>query len=250
MSSQQRTVLVTGGGSGIGRATASAFVEKGDEVVILGRTVEKLEETVNELGSGTTFVQVDVGKRLEVEDAVSEVIERHEQIDVLVNNAGTGGGATTENELNTAEETWNRVLRTNLTGSFLMSVSCAPHMPRPGGRIINISSIAAHTGGSNPGALAYAASKAGLHGLTFSLARELSPHGITANVIAPGFIANTEFSEGWSMDRVQGIIDETPVGRGGHPEDISAAATYLASEAASFVTGEVHNVNGGWLFGR
>ena len=131
-----------------------------------------------------------------------------------------------------------------------MAMAVAPHLPRPGGRIINVSSIAAFTGGSRPGAVAYAAAKAGLIGMTYALARELSPQGITVNAVAPGFVAGTEFTGQWSEERVRGIVAETPVGREGHPNDIAAAVRYLASPDASFVTGEVLNVNGGWLFGR
>ena len=131
-----------------------------------------------------------------------------------------------------------------------MAVAVAPRMTRPGGRIVNISSIAAFTGGSRAGSTAYAAAKAGVLGLTYGLARELSPQGITVNAIAPGFIANTGFTGEWSEERVRGIIAETPVGRGGHVNDVVAATLYLSSPEASFVTGEVLNVNGGWLFGH
>jgi 3-oxoacyl-[acyl-carrier protein] reductase len=131
-----------------------------------------------------------------------------------------------------------------------MIMAVAPYLVRPGGRIINISSIAAFTGGSRAGSVAYAASKSGLLGLTYGFARELSPQGITVNAIAPGFIANTGFTGAWSEERVQSIVSETPIGRAGHVNDIAAATLYLASPEASFVTGEVLNVNGGWLFGH
>jgi 3-oxoacyl-[acyl-carrier protein] reductase len=142
------------------------------------------------------------------------------------------------------------VLDTNLKGSFLMTMATVSHMPRPGGRIISISSIAAFTGGSGVGATAYAAAKAGLLGLTYGFARELSPQGITVNAIAPGFIANTEFTGHWSQQRVDSLIADTPVGRAGHGDDIASAVLYLASAEASFVSGEVLHVNGGKLFGR
>jgi 3-oxoacyl-[acyl-carrier protein] reductase len=131
-----------------------------------------------------------------------------------------------------------------------MAMAVVPHLPRPGGRIINISSIAAFTGGSGGGAIGYAAAKAGVLGLTYGLARALSADGITVNAIAPGFIAETGFTGAWSEERVRGIVAQTPVGRGGAAEDIATAARYLASPEASFVTGEILNVNGGWLFGR
>ena len=130
-------------------------------------------------------------------------------------------------------------------------MSAAPHLSRPGGRIVNVSSIAAFMGGSAPGALAYASAKAGVLGLTYALARELSPQGITVNAIAPGLVLNTGFFGGpLPEERLEATIAQTPVGRAGCPEDVAAAVHYLASPQASFVTGEVLNVNDGWLFGR
>jgi 3-oxoacyl-[acyl-carrier protein] reductase len=133
---------------------------------------------------------------------------------------------------------------------MLMTVAVAPHLIRPGGRIIYISSIAAFTGGSRAGSTAYAAAKAGLHGLTYGFARELSEQGITVNAIASGFVADTGFTGSWPAERVNGIVAQTPVGRAGRVDDIAAAVRYLASPEASFVTAEILNVNGGWLFGR
>src|SRR5438128_4483058 len=114
-----------------------------------------------------------------------------------------------------------------------MAVAVAPRMTRPGGRIVNISSIAAFTGGSRAGSTAYAAAKAGVIGLTYGLARELSSQGITVNAIAPGFIADTGFTGEWPDDRIRGIVAQTPVGRAGRVEDIAAAALYLASPETS-----------------
>jgi 3-oxoacyl-[acyl-carrier protein] reductase len=169
----------------------------------------------------------------------------------LINAAGFTGTTTTTTPFVQAEQTWDAILGANLKGSFLMSIAIAPHLPRPGGRIINISSIAAFTGGSSAGAIAYASAKAGVLGMTYALARELSPQGLTVNAIAPGFVPETRFfGETVSEERIRTIVSQTPVGRVGHAEDIAAAALYLASPEASFVTGEVLNVNGGWLFGR
>jgi 3-oxoacyl-[acyl-carrier protein] reductase len=130
-----------------------------------------------------------------------------------------------------------------------MTHATAPLLASPGGRIINISSIGAQTGGSRPGGLAYAAAKSGLHGLTYALARELAPRGITANVVAPGFIAGTGFTAAWPEDRVASIVSETPLGRPGAPSDIAGAVLWLASPSSSFVTGAVIPVNGGWRIG-
>jgi 3-oxoacyl-[acyl-carrier protein] reductase len=141
------------------------------------------------------------------------------------------------------------VLDANLKGSFLMAHEAAPRLRSPGGRIVNIGSIAASTGGSRPGSIAYAAAKSGLHGMTYALARELAPRGITANVIAPGFIADTGFTGAWPAERVQGIVAQTPMGRAGTPQDIAGAVLWLASPAGSFVTGAVIPVNGGWRIG-
>ncbi len=247
---QARVVVVTGGNSGIGRAVAQGFVQEGAHVVIFGRNEDTLRTTAEALGPRVTWRQVDVSQRTQVAPAVAAIAERFGRIDVLVNAAGFAVGVSADTPLDEAERNWDETLDTNLKGSFLMAVAVAPHLTRPGGRIINISSIAAFTGGSRGGALDYAAAKAGVIGLTYGLARDLSAQGITVNAVAPGFIAHTGFTGAWSEERAQSIIAQTPAGRAGRAEDVAAAVRYLASPEASFVTGEVLNVNGGWLFGR
>lgn len=246
---QTRIALVTGGGTGIGRATAERFARQGYHVVILGRREQPLRETAEAIGASATWFPLDVSKRDQVATTVALIVERWPQVDVLVNAAGFAMGARAGMPLEEAANNWDETIAANLTGAFLMSIAVAPYLTRPGGRIISISSIAAYTGGQRGGSIDYAAAKAGLIGMTHGLARDLSKEGITANVIVPGFIAQTGFTGAWSDERIQSIVAETPVGRPGSAEDIAAAVTYLASPEASFVTGEVLHVNGGWRFG-
>jgi 3-oxoacyl-[acyl-carrier protein] reductase len=248
--SSPRTIIVTGGNSGIGKGIATAFARQRSNVVIIGRNEETLQNTARQLGSHVTWRKADVSNREEVAAAAEAIVKLHGQIDVLVNNAGFLHGVSTGTPLEMAESLWDEVLDTDLKGCFLMALAVAPHLRRPGGRIINISSIAAFTGGNRPGTIAYAAAKAGLHGLTYSLARELSPQGITVNAIAPGFIAHTGFTDFWPEERAQNIIGQTPAGRAGTVGDVASAALFLASPEASFITGEILNVNGGWIFGH
>jgi 3-oxoacyl-[acyl-carrier protein] reductase len=250
MTQQQRNIIITGGNSGMGRAIAEAFARTGAQIAIIGRDQETLRETAEALAPHVAWYQADVSQRQQVQTTVAKIVEQWERVDVLINAAGFVRGVTADMPLDEAESEWDAVIDTNLKGSFLMTVAVAPHLARPGGRIIYISSIAAFTGGSRAGSTAYAAAKAGVLGLTYGFARELSSQGITVNAVAPGFIANTGFTGAWSEERVRGIIEQTPVGRGGHVNDIAAAVLYLASPEASFVTGEVLNVNGGWLFGH
>jgi 3-oxoacyl-[acyl-carrier protein] reductase len=250
MQQQKRNILITGGNSGMGRAIAERFAQENAQVAIIGRDQATLLATADALAPHVSWYQADVSQREQVQSIVNALVEQWETIDVLINAAGFVRGVTTDMPLNEAEQEWDMVLDTNLKGSFLMTIAVAPRMTRPGGRIIYISSIAAFTGGSRAGSTAYAAAKAGVLGLTYGFARELSPQGITVNAIAPGFIANTGFTGAWSKERIHEIVGQTPAGRAGHVNDITAAAYYLASPEASFVTGEVLNVNGGWLFGH
>ncbi|MGI8501033.1 MAG: SDR family NAD(P)-dependent oxidoreductase [Hassallia sp.] len=245
-----RVVIITGGSSGIGRGIAEGFVKEDAHVVIIGRNKEKLKSTAQAIGFNCVWQQADVSKRNEVTEVVNFIVQQYGNIDVLVNAAGFPRWLTTLTPLDEAEQLWDEVINTNLKGTFLMAMAVAPHLTRPGGRIINISTNAAFTGGNRPGYLGYASAKAGVHGLTYALARELSPQGITVNAVAPGYIENTGITNEWSEEIVQSIVNQTPVGRSGNVGDVVAAVLFLSSQKASFITGEVLNVNGGLLFGR
>jgi 3-oxoacyl-[acyl-carrier protein] reductase len=249
--SEQRLIVVTGGGSGIGRAITAHFVENGDGVVIIGRTEAKLRHVVDELGEAVSYAVADISQRSQVAAAVAAVRERSGRVDVLVNNAGFVEGISTDMSLDEAEPIWEREIGANLKGAFLMALGLAPLLARPGGCIINMSSIAAYTGGSRGGVLGYSAAKAGLHGLTVALARELTPQGITVNTISPGLVDETDFFGGrLTEERVQQVTANIPAGRAGRPGDIVGTVAFLASPGAAYISGEVVHVNGGWLFGH
>jgi 3-oxoacyl-[acyl-carrier protein] reductase len=249
-----RVVVITGGASGIGRAMAEAFARHGDQVVIVGRREDALRTTAQAIGDNCTWQRADVSQHDQVAAAVDAIVSRFHKIDVLINNAGYSGferGMTLDTPLRQAQEIWDDTVKVNLTGAFLMALAAAPHLRRPGGRIINISSDAALTGGAGLRLAGYAAAKAGLLGLTRALALEFSPQGITVNTIVPGFIPGTDMNGQLLSDEViRGIAAQLPVRRPGHVEDVAAAALFLASPDAGFITGELLNVTGGRVFGR
>jgi 3-oxoacyl-[acyl-carrier protein] reductase len=240
-----KLAVISGGSSGLGFGIAQMLVGSGYRVHLVARKRERLLHAAEALGPSASWSAADVACPEDVQKALSQLTH----IDVLVNAAGLIRPVSLETPLAEATSNFDAVVAANLKGSFLMSIVSAPFMTSRGGRVINISSIGAQTGGSRPGGLAYAAAKSGLHGLTFALARELAPRGITANAIAPGFVAGTGFTSAWSDDRVAAIVAETPLGRPGTPNDVAGAVLWLASEASSFVTGAVIPVNGGWRIG-
>lgn len=241
---KNKVAVVTGGSRGIGRAISLEFARQGASVAILyaGNEQAALETAaqIREMGQQALTIRCDVASWDETKEAVATIIETFGQVDILVNNAGiTRDGLT----LSMSEENFDAVVDTNLKGAFHMIRHLfAPMMKRRSGRIINISSVAGLMG--NAGQINYASAKAGLIGMTKTVAKELAARGITCNAIAPGFI-ETDMTAVLS-DRVKENAEKTiPMGRMGKPEDIAAAALFLASDAAAYITGEVIRVDGG-----
>jgi len=243
MSLQGRIALVSGGGSGIGRATAIRLAEDGANGVVLDVNLDGARETatrLEKLGRRAVALHADVTSSDEVRAAVEMAERTLGPIDVLVNNAGLAWQAAF---LEMPEADWDRMLAVHLKGAYTCTRAVLPGMlERRWGRIVSLSSVAG-LGGTGR-SVAYATAKAALIGFTKSLAREVAPHGITVNAVAPGFIA-TPMTSTWPADRRARVAEETPVRREGTPEDIAHAIAYLTSEDASFVTGQVLSPNGG-----
>lgn len=236
-------IVVTGGGTGIGKAIATAFVHAGNEVVLTGRRPEPLAAAAAELGSAARAVPLDASDPAQVERALDHLPAR---IDVLVNAAGgnTDLGALEPAGLAALAEAWRANLDSNLLSAVLLTSAVRPRL-QPGGSVINFSSIGAHRGRAG----SYAAAKAAIESWTcHTLAAELGTDGITANVIAPGLTEGTEFFRGTlTGQRRASLIAETMTGRAGTSDDIAAVAVFLASPGARHLTGQVLHVNGGAL---
>jgi 3-oxoacyl-[acyl-carrier protein] reductase len=239
----KRTALITGASRGIGKACAHALSLAGYRIALAARSVEKLQEVADEIvanGGDAFIVELDLGNREMIAGAFSKAAKEFGRIDILVNNAGvTKDGLAVR--MKPAD--WEMVLQTNLSGAFYLTQQVLPGMMRERwGRIVNISSVVGEMG--NPGQANYVASKAGLIGLTKSLAQEMGSRNITVNAVAPGFI-ETDMTHGLTPELKQKMLDQTPLKRMGTPQDIAGAVKFLVSEEASFITGHVLDVNGG-----
>jgi 3-oxoacyl-[acyl-carrier protein] reductase len=240
---QNRIAFVTGASRGIGRACALALAAAGARVVVAARQRDKLEQVASEIraaGSEAFVAEMDLSAADSIRAAFNTASNEFGRIDILVNNAAiTKDGLAVRMK----QQDWDSVLATNLTGAFVATQQVLLAMMRERwGRIINITSIVAEAG--NAGQTNYAASKAGLIGLTKSLAQEMASRGITVNAVAPGFI-DTDMTSSLAPELKDKILASIPLKRLGTPEDVAAAVRFLASEEAAYITGHVLNVNGG-----
>ncbi|MFJ8044110.1 SDR family NAD(P)-dependent oxidoreductase [Kitasatospora sp. NPDC096147] len=248
----ERLAVVSGGGTGIGKAIARELVDAGHRVVVIGRRSAVLAAAAEELGAGRVIpVTADLTDPAQVEAAAAR-IGQVGPVDVLVNNAGAVITRPADDSLGALADSWRHDLDTNLMTTVLLTTALLGQLRRPGGRLVMISSAAAQRGGAGPhSAGSYAAAKAAVHGWALGLARQLGPEGITVNVLAPGYIADTEiFGEQWTPEFHAGKVADTLVGRAGTPEDVAAAVGYLASPAAGYLTGQIIGLNGGAVLGR
>ncbi len=240
---QGRTALVTGASQGIGRACALALAEAGARVALAARNEAKLNEVASEIaskGGAAAVLTLDIASEESIRSCAKAAIAHFGSVEILVNNAGITRDTLA---LRMKRADWDEVIQTNLTGTFLMTQALlSPMLKARWGRIINISSVVGETG--QAGQANYAASKAGLIGLTKSLARELASRNVTVNAVAPGYIetAMTAVLDGKQREAMMGQI---PLGRAGTDAEIAAAVRFLASEEAAYITGHVPDVNGG-----
>jgi len=240
MSLEGKSALVTGASGGIGGAIAKALHGMGATVGLSGTRVDPLEALAAELGERAHVLPCNLSDLDAVDALPKQAIEAMGSLDVLVNNAGI----TRDNIfMRMSDEEWDQVIAVNLTSTMhLCRAVMRPMMKSRWGRIINITSIVGVTG--NPGQVNYSASKAGMIGMTKSMAYEVASRGITANCVAPGFIA-TPMTDALNEDQQAGILGKIPAGRMGAPEDIAAAVAYLAGDTGGYVTGQTLHVNGG-----
>ena len=241
--------LITGGGSGIGKASALAFAREGSKVVVADVNVEGGEQTVRliqDTGGEATFVRADVSISSDVSDMVSHAIQTYNRLDCAFNNAGVSGGPGRVHEY--TEENWSRVLNINLTGVWLcMKYEIIQMLNQGGGAIVNTASVMGLVGGSR--SPAYGATKHGVVGLTKTAAVDYAREAIRVNAVCPGYIRTPMIEQGVLLDPggEERVVSRHPMHRLGTPEEIAEAVVWLCSDAASFVTGHAMAVDGGYV---
>ncbi len=243
---KDRTAIVTGGSRGIGEAIANRLAEEGARVAVCSSrsldSAQAVAEAIENRGGSALALKADVSNATDVVGLFKAVLDRWGGLDILVNNAGIARDGLL---MRLKPGDWDAVLNVNLKGAFLcMQAAVRPMMRARSGRIINISSVTGLMG--NPGQAGYTAAKSGLIGLTKTAAKEMASRGITANVVAPGYIP-TEMTEKLPEQLKEKILEQVPLGTPGTPEDIAAAVAFLASADAAYITGQVLVVDGGMV---
>ncbi len=240
-----KVALVTGGGRGIGRATVEYLADRGAKIFIVDIDEDVAKSTEQELcsrGIDASAMAADIADPENADRVMEACVEQFEKIDILVNNAGITRDALA---IRMKNDDWEAVIRVNLNATFYMSRAAAKKMIRAkSGRIVNVASVVGLMG--NPGQANYAASKAGVIGMTKSFAKELASRGITVNAVAPGFI-ETRMTAELKEDVKETMLKTIPLGRYGQPEEVAAAIGFLASESAGYITGQVLSIDGGLL---
>ncbi|MCK4416771.1 MAG: 3-oxoacyl-[acyl-carrier-protein] reductase [Candidatus Latescibacteria bacterium] len=242
---QNKIAIVTGAGQGIGQAIAVRLAQEGAEVIVSDINLQGVEQTasqIRQMDRKSLALKVDVANFEDVQAMVHKSTEEFGRVDILVNNAGV----TKDNLLvRMTQQQWDWVISVNLKGTFNCTKAVAPHMMRNRyGRIINIASVIGLVG--NAGQANYAASKAGIIGLTKSVAKELGSRGITVNAVAPGYI-QTEMTERLPEQAKETLLKTIPLRRSGLPQDVAGVIVFLASDDASYITGQVINIDGGMV---
>ena len=239
----KKIAVITGASQGIGKVMAEVLSKAGAHVVCVARTEDKIRSLANEINnkSGTaSYFPCDISDGKAFSKVINEIVDKHGKLDILINNAGITRDALL---IRMNEDQWDTVINTNLKGAFHgIKAAIRPMMKNRSGRIINITSIVGLTG--NPGQANYAASKAGLIGMTKSIAKEVATRGITVNCIAPGWIG-TDMTDELSDATKNEFLNRIPIGKIGTPEDIAHTALFLASDEANYITGQTITVDGG-----
>ncbi len=246
---ENRVAIITGAARGIGEAIAKVFAQSGSLVVVSDLEIDECRQVVKAIedaGGKGLAIRCDVRSRQEIENMVRQAVDTFGKLDILVNNAGILGRRPL---LKLSEEDWDLTLGVNLKGQFLCAQAAAREMvPNKWGRIINIGSISmGGCGMAYPHIAHYTASKAGVIGLTSALALELTPHGVNVTAICPGVIDTAMAAEAKAPEQIDRVLARVPAGRFGQPEEVARVAAFLASEEASYISGNAIIVDGGWL---